>query len=79
MKYIKAWKDGYLMILGSGRVMQFSEEQLKIMSMAYDEVRFVNEEHRKMFSLNSEPIEKLLEGIKERRKHKDEDDYEGDY
>jgi len=73
MKFIKPWKGGYMMVLGSGRVMQFSEEQLKIMSMAYDEIRFVSEKSRKSFSLNSEPMDKLMAGIKERRKNR------GDY
>ena len=62
------------MVMGSGRVMQFDEAQLKVMSMAYDEIRFVREESRRSFSLTDESMEKLLAGIKERRMHK-EDDY----
>ncbi|MFA6364227.1 hypothetical protein [Methanoregula sp.] len=54
--------------------MQFDEAQLKVMSMAYDEIRFVREESRRSFSLTDESMEKLLAGIKERRMHK-EDDY----
>lgn len=71
MKFLKPWKGGYMMVLGSGKVMHFTEDQLKTMSMAYDELRFVNEKSRRCFSLNSESMEKLLAGIKERRKYKE--------
>ena len=71
MKFLKPFKGGYILILGSGRVISFDENQMKVMSMAYDELRFVAEEHRKQFSLNNESMEKLLAGIRERRKYKD--------
>lgn len=56
-----------MLVLGSGKVLHFTEEQLKVMSMAYDEVRFVQEKHRRAFSLTPDPIEKLMETIKNRR------------
>lgn len=69
MKFLKPWKGGYMLVQGSGRVISFTEEQMKTMSMAYDELKLVSEEKsRRSFSLNSEPIEKLLEGVKDRRK-----------
>jgi hypothetical protein len=74
MKFIKPWKGGYMMVLGTGRVMQFDEDQLKTMSMAYDELRLVPEKSRRSFSLTHEPMKKLLEGIKNRRIHRE--DYE---
>jgi hypothetical protein len=67
MKFLKPYKNCYLLILGSGRTISLEEQQLKAMSMAYDEIRFVKEGSRRSFSLNSEPMEKLLDGIKERR------------
>ena len=74
MKFIKPWKGGYIMVLGNGRTMHFTEDQLKTMSMAYDEVRLVSEQSRRSFSLNHESMEKLLAGIKERRKHREDYD-----
>jgi hypothetical protein len=69
MKFLKPHhEDGYLMVIGSGRTMVFTEDQLKAFSMAYDELRFVNPEHRRSFSLTEEPIDKLLSGISQRRK-----------
>ena len=51
MKAIKPYKKGYLLILGNGKVQYWDMEMLKVMSMAYDELRFVAEEHRRSFDL----------------------------
>jgi len=68
MKFLKPYHDGYILVLGNGRVITFDEQELKAMSMAYDELGLVPEGSRRMISMNSEPIEKLMDGIKERRK-----------
>lgn len=59
MKSIKPYKGEYLLILGSGKVQFWDEQMLKIMSMAYDELRLVDEEHRKEFKF-SDDIERLF-------------------
>jgi hypothetical protein len=51
MKAIKPYKNGYLLILGNGKVQFWDEQMLKVMSMAYDEMRFVAEGNRKRFDL----------------------------
>ena len=56
--------------------MTFTEEELKVMSMAYDEMRTVAPQSRRMFSFTQEPIEKVLAGIKERRAHKVSDEFD---
>ena len=49
--FLKPYKGEYLLVMGNGKVMLFDEQMLKKMSMAYDEMRFVNEDHRKRFDL----------------------------
>jgi len=70
MKFIKPHGDGYIVVQGNGRVISFTEDQLKVMSMAYDELRFVAKGHRRSFSLTDEPMDKLLKNISERRKYR---------
>lgn len=72
MKFLKPWKGGYIIVGGNGKVTLFNEEELKIMSMAYDELRLVEEKSRRTFSFNSQSIEKLMEGIKDRRAHRED-------
>ena len=72
MKFLKPYKEGYIIVLGNGRIMSFDEEELKVMSMAYDELRMVPSGSRRMFSFSSVPIEKVLKDIKERRANKDD-------
>lgn len=72
MKFLKPFKGGYVLVLGNGRVLTFDENQLKVMSMAYDELRFVSEDSRRSFSMNNQIMEELLAGIKERRKTRED-------
>ena len=51
MNGLKPYKNGYLLIIGNGRVQFWDEQMLKVMSMAYDEMRFVSEGSRKRFDL----------------------------
>lgn len=76
MRFLKPFGDGYIIVLGNGRTMSFTEEELKVMSMAYDEMRTVAPQSRRMFSFTPEPIEKVLAGIKERRGHKASDEFD---
>lgn len=51
MKFLKPYKGSYILVYGNGKVMYLTEEDLKNFSMAYDEVRFVNEASRRRFDL----------------------------
>lgn len=73
-QFIKPYKGGYLHVMGSGRVRFWTVEELKVMSMAYDELRMVNEGSQRSFSLNQEPMDKVLAAMKRRRKCKDDND-----
>ena len=72
--FIKPYKGGYLHVMGNGQVRFWSEEELKILSMAYDEIRFIKEDARRSFSLDGRPIETVMEAMKARRKYME--DYE---
>lgn len=53
MKELKPYKNGYLLILGSGKVMYFGELDLKVFSMAYDEMLYVKEKSRRKFNFKT--------------------------
>jgi len=76
MKFLKPYKGLYIAIQGNGRVITLTESDLKVMSMAYDELRFVKEESRRSFPFGDETMGELLSGIKERKLQRvNDDDY----
>lgn len=67
-QFIKPYKGGYLHIMGNGKVRFWTIEELKIMSMAYEETLLVAEQSRRSFSLDGKPIREVLEAMNQRRK-----------
>jgi hypothetical protein len=49
MRKIKPYKDGYLLILGNGKVMYFDIDNLRIMNECFNDLRFKFKEDRREF------------------------------
>jgi hypothetical protein len=76
MKFLKPYKGLYIAIQGNVRVITLTEDDLKVMSMAYDELRFVTEGSRRSFPFGDQTMDELLSGIKERKAQRiNDDDY----
>lgn len=71
-QFIKPYKSGYLHVMGNGKVRFWTTEELKIMSMAYDEMLWVAEQSRRSFSLDGKPIDEVFGCMKQRRKMKED-------